>query len=97
MEKLRDSKYVCNRLGISDSTLTRWYEDDESGLLRPVQKKRRGKRLWSESNLLLWIERNLSTAQPKIVPPETPAKIEKRFKSACANLKELGVKIEPAK
>ena len=97
MEKMLDSKAAKNWFGISTKTWDRWCEADESGLLKPIQQKRRGKRLWLESNLRLWIERNQSKSPPT-VNVESPSERTKRLGAAMRALEELGVKFnKPAK
>jgi hypothetical protein len=92
MEKLLDSKKVRALLGeISSSTLDRLSQ--LPGFPAAIQHRRRGKRFWSESSLLYWIERNRSPPYPNIESPETPAKVKRRFKNACADLKGLGIKL----
>ena len=91
MEKLLDSKKVRLLLGgISDSTLTRW-SSDESDFPKPLQQKRRAKRLWSESSLLRWIESKQSTHTP-LPATESAAQRQKRHKAACKTLKTFGIK-----
>jgi len=93
MEKFFDSKGMCDCLGISSSTLDRWSEEDESGLLKPIQQKRRGKRLWLESSLLRWIELNQSAPRPPTVNVESPSERTQRLGTAMKELEELGVKV----
>ena len=99
MKEMWNSKKVCQWAGISDATLTRWTQEDENGetfFPKAVQHKRRGKRLWTEESLLAWAERNLSGAQQKIEAPEKPAKIEQRFKNACAELEKCRIRVPRA-
>ena len=75
MEKLIDAKTLRTWLGIHDSTLTRW--EEEEIIPKPINGKGR-KRLWTAST----IERWLQDRQQSVTPTATTSKQRKKDKKA---------------